>query len=143
MRQKAKQDSMNAIIIRTAILLSASPAAFAAARPAEPMAAANLLQMMLGLIVVLAAIGVIAWLLKRLNRLQAPLPGSLRVLGGLSLGTRERAVLLQVGDKQILVGVAPGSVRTLHVLDKPAPEEALPDAPAFAERLAQLLRGRR
>ena len=34
-----------------------------------------------------------------------------------SLGTRERAVLIRIGDRQLLLGVAPGNVRTLHVLE--------------------------
>jgi len=40
------------------------------------------------------------------------------VIGGVSLGPRERAVLLQVGGTRLLVGVAPGQVRMLHLLDQ-------------------------
>jgi flagellar biogenesis protein FliO len=40
----------------------------------------------------------------------------LEMLAQLPLGTRERAVLVRVGDSQVLIGVAPGNVRTLHVL---------------------------
>jgi len=43
-----------------------------------------------------------------------------QVLGGVSLGTRERAVLLSVDGTRLLVGVAPGQVRTLHVLERAA-----------------------
>jgi flagellar protein FliO/FliZ len=43
--------------------------------------------------------------------------GEIAILSGVSLGPRERAVLLRVGNTRLLVGVAPGRVQTLHVLD--------------------------
>lgn len=130
----------------------ALPSASLAASMSSPSAAGGLVQVIFGLIAVLALLLVSAWLLKRYG---GRLPGAggggggaaLRVLGGVSLGARERAVLLQVGDKQLLVGVAPGRVQTLCVLDAPV----IPPGPAehhsvlapggFAERLAAMLRG--
>jgi flagellar protein FliO/FliZ len=41
------------------------------------------------------------------------------VIADIPLGQKERAVLLKVGQTQILVGVAPGQVNTLHVLTEP------------------------
>lgn len=123
-------------------LYSMAPLPVLAAAPApEPLAAANLLQLLFGLIIVLVAIGATAVLFKRLGRLPQG-PGAMRVIAGLSLGARERAVLVQVGDKQLLLGVAPGRVQTLHVLERPvdAPGPSAPGGP-FAERLAQLMRG--
>ena len=115
-------------------------AAGATAAP-DPMAAGSLLQLLFGLIVVLIAIGVPAWLLRRLGRLPQG-AGALRVIAGLSLGARERAVLIQVGDKQILLGVAPGGVQPLHVLERPVDTAAAASGMAggFAERLAQLMK---
>ena len=34
-------------------------------------------------------------------------------------GTRERVVMLRAADTYLVLGVAPGQVRTLHVLDAP------------------------
>jgi flagellar protein FliO/FliZ len=102
--------------------------------------ASSLLQMLLALTVVLSAIGITAFLLRRLNRFSTPATGAFRILGGLSLGARERVVLLQVGDQQLLLGVAPGRVQTLHVLDKPLALSAPAAASEFAERLARLMR---
>ena len=91
----------------------------------EPMAAGSLLQMVLGLSAVLALIIGLAWVMRRLGGIPGAAAGSLRVLGGLSMGTRERVVLIQVGETQLLIGVAPGRVQTLHVLDQPVqPDEA-------------------
>jgi flagellar protein FliO/FliZ len=123
-------------------LLWAGSAAAAAPAP-EPLAAANLFQLLFGLIVVLVAIGATAFLLRRLGRLPSG-PGAMRVLGALSLGARERAVLVQVGDKQLLLGVAPGRVQTLHVLERPLETPAAPGAGGgFADKLAQLMKGGR
>lgn len=85
----------------------------------EPMATGNLVQMGLGLIAVLMLIVGLSWVVRRMGGVTGSASGSLRVLGGLSLGTRERVILVQVGDTQLLVGVAPGRVQTLHVLEHP------------------------
>jgi flagellar protein FliO/FliZ len=42
-------------------------------------------------------------------------------LGGASVGARERVVLVEVENTRLLLGVAPGQVRTLYAL--PAREE--------------------
>jgi flagellar protein FliO/FliZ len=51
------------------------------------------------------------------------------VLADLPLGQKERAVLIRVGTKQILLGVAPGRVSTLHVLSEPVELSAPPTTP--------------
>ena len=106
----------------------------------DPVNMTSLWQLTLGMVLVLGLIIAIAWLLKRSGRFQMAAGGGLRLLGGLSMGARERVVLLQVGETQLLVGVAPGRVQTLHVLDKPL--ESVHEAaavPAFAEQLGRLL----
>ena len=106
----------------------------------EPLGAANLLQLTFGLLVVLAAIVGSAWLLRRYGRLQSGAAGALRVIGGLSMGPRERVVLIQVGAQQLLLGVAPGSVQMLHVLAEPVPEISHPIGKSkFAEQLGKAL----
>ncbi len=41
----------------------------------------------------------------------------MRIVGGLSLGMREKVILLQVGKKQLVLGVTPGRIDALHVLE--------------------------
>jgi len=126
--------------ILAALVATPALAAGASAAP-DPMAATSLFQLLFGLIVVLMAIGVTAFLLRRLGRLPQG-AGALRVIAGLNLGARERAVLIQVGDKQILLGVAPGRVQTLHILERPVVDSAAPAGAVggFAEKLAQLIK---
>ena len=95
-------------------------------------------QMVGALLVVIVVILTIAWGAKRLLRLPARSTGALRVLAALSMGPREKLVLVQVGTTQLLLGVAPGRIEPLHVLDEPLDEDALHGGlvPQFAEHLS-------
>ena len=104
----------------------------------EPMAMTSLWQLTLGMLLVLGLIVGLAWVLKRSGRLPMAAGNGLRILGGLSMGSRERVVLIQAGETQLLLGVAPGRVQTLHVLDKPMVETAVAGA-GFAEQLSRML----
>lgn len=101
-------------------------AAAAAENTTDPFSAGYLLQLVAGLLLVLCLILAFAWLLKKSGRFGGTGRGPVKVLGGLSLGARERLVLVQVGEQQLLLGVAPGRVQTLYVL----PEAVAPDPQA-------------
>jgi flagellar protein FliO/FliZ len=94
----------------------------------DPNMAGNLLQTMFGLIVVIAVIGGAAWAFKRFGHFQTGLHGQMKVVGGLSLGGRERIVLLQVGEQQLVVGVTPSRIQTLHVLKEALSMDEKPEA---------------
>lgn len=102
------------------VLYAAEP--FAAPRAAEPVAsspAAGLAQVTVSLLLVLAAVFAAAWAMRRLKGFGRLAPGAIEVVADVALGPKERAVLVQVGSKQLLLGVASGQVNTLHVLDEP------------------------
>lgn len=107
--------------------------------------AAYLLQLLLSLLLVIGLILAAAWLLRRLSRLQGSSAGHLRIIGGLSLGSRERVILIEAGGTHLLLGVAPGRVQTLHVYpEPPAPVGAgSSESPPFAGRLQAILQGKR
>jgi flagellar protein FliO/FliZ len=86
--------------------------------PTTP-SAGGLAQVTLALLLVLVAVFAVAWLVRRMRGFGNRVGGAIDVLADIPLGQKERAVLLKVGQKQILVGVAPGRVNTLHVLDEP------------------------
>jgi flagellar protein FliO/FliZ len=73
----------------------------------------------LALLIVLVAVFAVAWVVRRMRGFGNRVGGAIDILADIQLGQKERAVLLKVGRKQILVGVAPGRVNTLHVLDEP------------------------
>ncbi len=84
-----------------------------------PVTTSALLETLLGLFAVLACIAFLAWLLRRTGRFQTTANGEMKIITSLALGPRERAVLLQVGDQQILLGVTSQHVQTLHILETP------------------------
>ncbi len=80
---------------------------------------ASLVKVAVGLAFVVLAIFASAWFFRRFGKGAFLAHRDLRVIGGLSLGQRERVVLLQVGKEQILLGVSPGRIQPLHVLSEP------------------------
>ncbi|MDH5485125.1 MAG: flagellar biosynthetic protein FliO [Gammaproteobacteria bacterium] len=96
----------------------------------------NLLNMVMGLAVVIALILGLAWVLRKYGRLPATNQVEMKILGGLSLGTRERAILIEVDNTRLLIGVAPGRVNMLHVLDGTG---ATPAAESFHQALGKEL----
>lgn len=116
--------TITAIALATSSAFGAEPPnrPFAAPQAAEPVAAADpgsLAQVTLSLILVLAAVFAAAWLMRRLRNFGRPGAGAIEVVADVALGAKERAVLIQVGNQQVLLGVAPGRVSTLHVLSEP------------------------
>lgn len=108
--------------------------------PIEPLSSAYLLKLTGGLLLVLVVIFLFAWVVRKFNLTQQSRSGLLRIVAGLNLGTRDRIVLLQVGDEQVLLGLSPGRIEKLHVLVNPLecePDETV--APAFAQKLNQLM----
>ena len=115
------------------VALAADPAA----TPAPATLPSSPLNLLLGLGFLLALVGVAWWLVRRMVGLQlAGNRAPIRVLGSLPVGTRERVVLVQVGEQQLLLGVAPGRVNLLHRLDEPL---SLEGGGEFADRMRQVL----
>ena len=88
-------------------------------QPAAAPGASGLGQVTLALLLVLAAVFAVAWVIKRVRGFGNRVGDAIDVIADIPLGQKERAVLLKVGQTQILVGVAPGQVNTLHVLTEP------------------------
>ncbi len=123
-------------------VLAAEPVATAAASSASGSGVAGqLAQLVIGLLLVLGLIFFLAWLLRRVQ--QAGPAGKGQVIDIVStraLGPRDRLVLVQVGNEQILLGLSPGSITALHVLKEPVQLPSTEQAsPEFAQRLMELL----
>jgi len=71
----------------------------------------------IGLLIVLCVFFLCVWGVRKLGGLTVSSAEKMRVVGGLSLGLREKIILLQVGKKQLILGVTPGRIKTLHVLE--------------------------
>lgn len=100
-----------------------------------------------GLLIVLSIFFLCVWGVRKLSGLTISSAEKMRVVSGLSLGMREKIVLLQVGKKQLVLGVTPGRIETLHVLegdDCLIKEEAasMPVESGFAQKLLQAIKAR-
>jgi flagellar protein FliO/FliZ len=127
-------------------LIAAAESARPAYVPPAPatVSTGSVLQMVLSLLLVLAAIMLVGWLLRRLNLPQQGNRSLLKIISGVAVGQRERIVLVEVGDIWLVVGVAPGSVRTLHTLPRsiiPTDEAATAptEAPQFQAWLKKMM----
>jgi flagellar protein FliO/FliZ len=129
-----------------ALSLPAQAIAATAADTAPAVSAAgSLFQVVIGLAAVLLLIAAAAWLARRMGVSQFGASSLLRVVSSAAVGTRERVVVVEVGESWLVVGVAPGSVNALMTLPKgdlPA-ASASPLASGFAARLQHMIEKRR
>lgn len=109
-----------------------------------PSQAGNLMQVLLGLVAVLALMAIAAWLLRRFNVSKGLGGTNIRVVGGVSVGNRERVVVVEVADQWIVVGVAPGNVNALMTMPRQETvmDETTAPAKSFSSWLAHTLEKR-
>lgn len=123
--------------------LMALPAPQPVALAAPPSTAASLMQTVVALLFVLGLLAALAWFLKRF----APRAGlgqrNVKLVGALSVGARERILVVEVADQWIVVGASPGRMNALATLPRqpqPQDEEAPVAAGAsFAEWFKQTI----
>lgn len=105
------------VAVLAAASLALLPAAAEGSSGVSP--AASLARLVIGLAVVIGVLLVVARLLPRLNGATLAGGESFRVVAALPVGQKERVLVLQVGDAQVLIGVAAGNVRLLQTLERP------------------------
>ena len=101
----------------------------------------------IGLVIVLSIFFVCVWALRKLNASTANNAEKMRVVGGIPLGLREKVILLQVGKKQLILGITPGRIETLHVLEGDdclikEPNMTTETSNGFAQKLLQAISAR-
>lgn len=112
---------------------------------ARAAATGNILNWSLGLLIVLSVFFLCVWGLRKLNGLTVNGTEQMRIVGALSLGMREKIILLQVGKKQLILGVTPGRIETLHVLEDHeclVKAQSVDAASGFAQKLMQAMKGK-
>ena len=128
------------IIGLTLVLMPAL--AMGAGAPASGMAgsAGSVFQVVFGLLVVVMLILGLSWLSKRMGITQNFGTSPMKVVGSVSLGGRERAVLIEVNDTWIVAGVATGQVHALATLPKGvAPSSSEFPAAGFAMKFKSMI----
>lgn len=91
-----------------------------------------------GLLAVIGAILVLAWVLRRLPGATGVLPDAIEILAVRAVGSRDRLLLVQVGQEQLLIAAGPMGLRTLHRLRDPIKLDERP--PQVAEGKADFAR---
>ena len=106
--------------------------------PATP-GVSGLGQVTFALLIVLAAVFAVAWIVRRMRGFGNRVGDAIDVLADIPLGQKERAVLLKVGQTQILVGVAPGRSTRCTSSTEPIDLTKPPAAPGRLARQFQVL----
>lgn len=109
--------------------------------PQKISGASQLANLIGGLSLIVALIFGLSWFVKRFAQggfMQNP---SMKIVSSMPLGTRERLMLVDVGGKQLLLGVTATQINTLHVFDEPVvqTEKNQPVASEFSQKLMAIL----
>ncbi|GAB1258078.1 flagellar biosynthetic protein FliO [Aurantivibrio plasticivorans] len=81
--------------------------------------ASYIMQVFMGLLAVLALIFALAWLARRISGGTFLQNQHMQIVSSLSLGAREKLLLVELGEKQLLLGITAQNINTLHVIDEP------------------------
>jgi flagellar protein FliO/FliZ len=91
--------------------------------------------LLLAMLLVVALIPVAIWMLKRLGPAQHAQVAGLKIVAQLPLGPRERIVVLEAGERWLLLGVTPTTITRIGTL----PKGEQPPTPAAIASFASLL----
>ena len=120
----------------------AAPALEQSAQSSPPVGIPGVLGFGVSLILVIVAILVVGWLYAQMRGVRGASSNVINILASQSLGSKEKIVLVEVGDKQIVVGMTAAHLQTLHVFEEPVVSSAeRAGNSAFAERLLKTLKG--
>ncbi|MBV7536891.1 flagellar biosynthetic protein FliO [Duganella sp. sic0402] len=128
----AAEVAASAVAEAPAAVPSTAPAAAAPAQPAGAMAmtiptpqastpstGGSLLQTSVALLFVIALMLGLAWLTKRFGpRNFGGANSNVKLVGSLSVGTRERILVVEVGEQWIVVGASPGRMNALATMPR-------------------------
>jgi flagellar protein FliO/FliZ len=139
--------------MRNGVLVSAMVTPWpllAAEATSPPGTLSTVLQVLLGLGVVMAAIGGAAWLARRYVPGAAHGTGPVKVVGAVMVGPKERVVVIEVENDWVVLGVTATQVNALHTLARPpkssadtGPDASAPRFPPPGSALARWLEARR
>lgn len=114
---------------------------------AKVVTSGDVAQWLTALLLVLAVFLLSVWVLRKTGSLGFVGKSQLAVLGGLSLGIREKLVLVRVGEKQLLLGVSSGRIDKLLELEGDQrlfmTNTETREPSEFAKKLLQVMQGKR
>jgi flagellar protein FliO/FliZ len=123
-----------------AALYSLAVSAIAADGMGSP-ASSGALQAIVGLVAVLALMGALSWLVKKIGLARGMGNSPVKIIGGVSVGGRERVIVVEAGDQWIVLGVAPGRVNALTTMPRRDDLTAIQNAEAASLFRLRLMQG--
>lgn len=138
----ANTSDSNNSVAQTPVGVNSSAVASKPSLPTQTTSSASQLASLLGgLILILGLIYGLSWFVKRFSQggfMQNP---TMKIVSAMPLGTRERVMLVDVGGKQLLLGVTATQINTLHVFDEPvvASDKSQPVTSDFSQKLMTIL----
>ncbi|MGM0774459.1 flagellar biosynthetic protein FliO [Marinobacter sp.] len=127
------------MLLAPALLMAQEQEAPAGETTSAPDTLVTMLTLGAGLLAVLALIFGCAWIVRRMGGMTGGNTRAIKVVSVMAMGTRERVALIEVGGTQILVGVTPSTIRTLHVFDEPVVSSDDPVSGDFARKLQGMI----
>ena len=95
----------------------------------------TLLKMTVAMVVVLGSIWALSTLLRRFRVPSLQAKNGMSLVSSFNVGQREKLIVVQVGDEQLLLGVTSSKISKLHVLPKPLDLEGGSGSQSFKETL--------
>ncbi|UZE94946.1 flagellar biosynthetic protein FliO [Alkalimarinus alittae] len=118
------------------VVVESSPAKL----PASPgVNSSDWLKAILGLISVVVLIFAIAWFVKRFTGLAVSNQQQMRIISAIPVGAKERIALIEVADKQVLVGITQHNINLLHSFEEPVVNNNDKTTVDFSSRLQAIL----
>ena len=77
------------------------------------------IQVLFSLLLVLGAIFLLSFLIRKFELNPTARKGPIRVLHSIGIGGKEQLILVEVGKEQVLISRTPGNVQALHHLAEP------------------------
>lgn len=111
---------------------------------AEPETLSNptsIVSIFLSLLLVVGVVFMLAFLMRRFNVTQSS-TSQMKVVTSMMAGTRERVLVIQVGDEQHLLGVTAHNINHLAKLDNPIESSATTNNEKFKDKLSLFMAGK-
>lgn len=83
----------------------------------------HMLQMVLSLGIIIVLILFCAYAVRKVNFARVRSDNAIKIVASLSLGAREKLVLIQIGGQQILFSMTPGAINKIVSFDEPVVSE--------------------
>ncbi|MFN3164993.1 MAG: flagellar biosynthetic protein FliO [Pseudohongiellaceae bacterium] len=133
--------SLIALALSLMLLVPGARAAEAtpAASPVSVLDTGSLVQMLLALGVVIVLIVGLSFAIRKFNMFAAGSSAHIRIVGGLALSNKDRLLLVQVGNEQLLISASPGRVNMVHEMREPVDADAATTRPVNNPNFASLL----